>query len=377
MLTPRLTALVRPYSRPRALDRWSRRLLALLVVACSLPAATARAQDDNSADPLRATEYRAQKESATEIFLDSAQPKEARLEAAKNLGYPEAETFAAMLRIGADAETDDEIRWQALQQHRFDDNLLGVVLNILEDPEDGGGELVGDLIENLSRRTTFQLAAPLEQRIRAALRDLLDDPRERVRVAAYRSLVGGHDTVAVNRLVEALNAGDVPIPLDEAISLLDLDGSIYHIRTLRPYLDHADPSVRAQAARALAVDPGSRPQIVELAVDPAAPEEVRLHALRALAREDDAFVDYALALLADPDQPLTIRHAAMKMLAGRLNYRQVEESQQIRFAEMVESLARGSALETKSGEELRQEAEKLLAYLLQAFPAIERHYAFR
>lgn len=379
MHTPRPVEMVRSCSRPRVLDRVSWLLLGLLLVAGSFPADPAQAQEETLDDPESIALYQAQKEAATETFLDPRAPKKARLEAAANLGYPEDETFQAMLRIGADPKADDEIRWQALRQHRFGEGYLDVVLSILEDSEDGGGELVGTLIEDLSRRTTFRLSAPIEQRIRAVLRDLLDDPRERVRVAAYRSLVGGHDTVAVNRLVEALNAGEaeVPIPLAEAIDLLDLDGSIYHIRTLQPYLDHEDSSVQAQAARALAVDPSRRPQIVDLALSRKAPEEVRLHALRALAREDEEFASYAIELVADSEESATIRHAAMKSLVGRMNYREVEASYQIRFAETVELLIDESTLQSKSGELLRREATKLLAYLQEAFPAVERHYALR
>lgn len=379
MHTPRPIATVRSGSRPRPLGRLSRLLLGLLLVAGCLPTESAQAQDAKTADPERAAAYRAQKEAATATFLDPEAPKKARLEAATKLGYPEDETFEAMLRIGADPAADDEIRWQALRQHRFDEDYLDVVLGILEDPEDGGDELVGDLIEDLTRRTISGLPAPIEQRIRAVLRDLLDDPHEQVRVAAYRSLVGGRDTVAVNRLVEALDAGEeeVTIPLAEAIDLLDQDGSIYHIRTLQPYLDHEDASVQARAARALAVDPVSQPRIVDLALDRTTPEEVRLHALRALAREDEAFAGYAIDLVADPEESATIRHAAMKSLTGRMNYRAVDEDHQIRFAETVERLAGDSVLEDGSDEELRREAAKLLAYLQKAFPAVERHYAFR
>ena len=379
MCTPHLTTVVQSGGRPQAFDRCNKLLLGLLLVVSPLFAGLAQAQDEELNDPLHAASYRAQKESASEVFLDPKQPKQARLEAATKLGYPEDQTFESMLRLGADATADDEIRWQALRQHRFDDDFLDVVLSILEDPNDGGGEFVGELIENLSRRTTFKLAAPVEQRIRAVLRDLLDDPHERVRVAAFRSLIGGHDTVAVNRLVEALNAGEdeVPIPLAEAISLIDQDGSIYHIQTLQPYLDHKHPSVQAQAARALVVDPVRRPQIVDLAINAKTPEEVRQHALRALAREDEGFLDYAIELMADRGESVTIRHAAMKALAGRMNYREVEDSQQILFAKTVEEMIDESTLQGKSGEQLRSEAKMLLAYLQKAFPAVELHYDLR
>lgn len=350
--------------------------LLLLLVAGSVLAAPARAQDEPTVDLHTADASLAEKEAATRTFLDPQAPKEARLAAAANLGYPEDETFAAMLRIGADPAVDEDIRRQALLLHRFDEDYLDVVLTILEEPENTGPELVADLVENLSRRTTFRLPAPLEQRIRAVLRDLLDSPHERVRLAAYRSLIGGHDTVGVNRLVDALDAGEaeVPIPLAEAIALLDLNGSIYHIRTLQPYLDHPDPAVQAQAARALAVDPSSQPRIVDLANSRATPEEVRLHALRALAREDEGFAAYAIDLVADREESPAIRYQAMKTLTGRMNYRQVDEGEQIRFAQTVEALAAEPAFETKEGEALQREAKELLGYLREAFPAVRRHY---
>lgn len=365
---------------PAAMNRarpFSRGLpLVLLLVAGSILAAPALAQDETNVDPQRVAAGRAQKEAATRTFLDPQAPKEARLAAAANLGYPEDETFAAMLRIGADRTADDDIRRQALLQHRFDEEYLDVVLSILEDPGNGGAELVADLVEDISRRTTFRLPAPLEQRIRTVLRNLLDAPDERVRRAAYRSLIAGHDTVGVNRLVDALDAGEeeVPIPLAEAIALLDLNGSIYHIRTLQPYLDHPDPAVQARAARALAVDPSSQPRIVDLASSRATPEEVRLHALRALAREDEGFAAYAIDLVADREESPAIRYQAMKTLTGRMNYRTVDEGEQIRFAQTVEALAAEPAFETKEGEALQREAKELLTYLREAFPAVRRHY---
>lgn len=363
----------------------SRLLLGVLLLACAFPAARAQGQGQAGADDeaARAGAYRAAKEAATKIFLDPDQPKAARLEAAAGLGYPEDETFAAMLEIGADSAVDDEIRWAALRHHRFNEGYLEVVLGILGDPDDGGAELVADLIEDLSRRTTFRLPAPIEQKILATLRKLLDDPRQRVRLSAYRVLVAGHDTVAVNRLAESLRQGEapenedsVPIPLDEAIDLLNIDGSVFHVGALRPYLDHEDPRIRAQAAQALAVDPRSRPRIVALATSPEADEEVRLSAIRSLAREDDRFAGYAIELVDNREESPTIRHAAMKAFAGRMNYRQVADEDQIRFAEAVERLlAERELARSEGGRELQGEAKELLAYLQEAFPAIERHYA--
>src|SRR5262249_21518697 len=155
-------------------------------------------------------------------------------------------------------------------------------------PTTGGEKLLANLIEDTSRRTTFTVSAQLRQRIQAALRKLLKDAREPVRLNAYRTLVAVHDPVAVNQLAQSLRkAQDIPVPLAEAIDLLDLDGAVNHIGALRPYLKHKDPRVQGLVARALAIDPRSRPEIVELAKNRNTPLEVRREALRGLARADD------------------------------------------------------------------------------------------
>lgn len=166
----------------------------------------------------------------------------------------------------------------------------------------------------------------------------------------------------------------MPIPLADAIDLLDFDGSVNHIGTLRPYLHHADPQVQAKAVRALAVDPESRPVIVELARSPRAPEEVRLGALRALAREDSQFGSLAIPLVADTREDPRIRYAAMHDFAGRMNYNKTALAEQIRFAQAVEKVAAENGSRTEDGLKLVGSAQELHAYLKQAFPGIRAFY---
>lgn len=329
----------------------------------------------------RPADVEAAKESkakATATFLDSKRPKEERLAAAKNLRYPDDTTFAALLAIGLDRSQDDAIRLEALKHHRYDDKYLDAVLNILRDPQDGGEELDANLVYELNRRTTFTPPAEIRQRIQEVLRKLLEDSRAGVRLSAYRALVANHDPVAVNLLAESLRTKkEVPVPLPEAIDLLDLDGSINHIAALRPYLEHEDQAVQARAARALAVDAESRARIVQLAKESKTPLDVRLQALRALAREDEQFAEYALPILEDAEGDPRVRQAAMQDFAGRMNYNKVEPKIQVRFAEAVEKLAANKVLRTEDARKLQESAEQLHSYLRKAFPEIQKHYEKR
>ncbi len=353
------------------LSPFGRMLLSVAVAACLTPAGSLHAQTA-PADP---EAFGDAKRAATATFLDRGRPQEERLEALTNLGYPDDRTFAALLDLGLDRTQSDAIRWEALRRLQYGNTYLDVVLKILEDPKDGGEELDANLIADLSRRTVVTPPAKIRQRIEAVLRKMLDDKRDKVRLYAYRALVANHDAVALNRLVESLREGQrVPIPLFEAIDLLDEDGSINHIGTLRPYLHHEDPRVRAKAARALAVDPESRPAIVEMARSAGSPEEVRLNALRALAREDSQFASYAIPLVADAGEDPAIRFAAMKDFAGRMNYNRVEAADQVRFAQAVEKLAADKSLRTEAGVKVKEAAQELHSYLRQAFPVIQKLY---
>jgi hypothetical protein len=347
-------------------------LLALAAVVFSAPLLEAQT---TLANP---EAYQRAKRAATATFLDRRRPTAERLEAAKNLRYPDNATFAAMIRIGIDRTQDDAVRREALRRHRYDDRYLDAVLRILNDASDGGPDLDAALVEDVSRRTTFRLPAQIRQRVQNSLRRLLDDRRDPVRLQAYRALVAMHDTIAIERIAESLRTGQgFPVPLPEAINLLDLDGSAKHIVALRPYLTNTDPLVQAQAARALALDPQSRPRIVELARSPRTPRETRLQALRALSREDGQFADYAVGLVQDTKEDPAVRQAAMKSFAGRMNYQKVSPADQIRFAQAVDKLATDRTITTGDGGKIREEAQQLHLYLRKAFPEVQKHYEGR
>ncbi len=313
-----------------------------------------------------------------QIFFDRARPERERLAAVPRIGWPDAKTSEGLLAVGADRRESDAIRLEALKKHRFDDKWLNLVLGILDHPDDGGALLDSGLTEFLNRRATFKLPAEVRQLIQGTWRRLLADRRDAVRLSAYRVLVANHDPVAVNHLSEALRRrGGPPIPLHEAIELLDLDGAINHLGALRPYLQHPDPVVVARAARALSLDSQSRDFIVRLAISANTPEEVRLDALRGLAREDERFGSYAIPLVENVREDGDVRFAAMHSYAGRLNYNRIPEEEQIRFAQAVERIAADQGLRSESASRIRSEARKLLEYLKEAFPAIGRFYANR
>ncbi len=317
------------------------------------------------------------KRRATETFLDSTRPTAERLKAATRLGYPEAATFARLLQVGTNVLEPDTIRLVALKRSRFDDQYLGAVLAIIATPTESE-LLAAGLIQDITRRTTFRQPAELRQRLQGALRDRLSDPRDAVRLWAYRSLVASHDPVAISRLVESLRSGvDIPIPLPDAINLLDLDGPTKHIMTLRPYLHHADAAVQAQAARALAVDQESRPAVVSLASNRQTPNVVRINALRALSREDTAFVEYAVRLMGDSSEVPDIRYASMKAAIGRLNYHQEPAATQISFAQAVVRLVSQRRLLTTDGRDVGREAQGLVPHLCRSFPAMRRSLGSR
>lgn len=351
------------------LPRLGRLLLGAAAIACLAPDGRLQAQTDPQA-------LRAARRAAAATFLDRQRPEAERLAAVEEIGYPDDATAAALLAVGADRSQSDAVRWQALRRVQYGEPYLATVLAILRSPQDGGEELDANLIKDLSQKTAFTIPPLHQQRIQTVERQLLGDRRDKVRLYAYRALVANHDQVALNQLVDSLRRGqNVPIPLPDAIELLDDDGAANYIGVLRPYLGNRNPQVQARAARALALDPESRPKIVELARNPGSPEEVRLNALRGLAREDGRFASYAIPIVEDPQEDPDVRYAAMHSFVGRLNYAPVDPADQVRFAQAVEKLAGDQRLATSErGAEVREGARQLHLYLKQAFPEIKKHY---
>jgi hypothetical protein len=346
-------------------------LLGAATVLCLMPFDPAHAQPT----PADVQAMRAARASATAVFLDRARPKAERLAAAAKLGYPEKATVPSLLAIGQDRNEDDAIRLAALTHHPYDRKYLETVLKILNDPRDGSEELDAKLVEDLSRRTTFKLPASILQSIAAAYRGLLDDPRDKVRIAAYRASVANHDPMAIDRLSESLRRGrDFPVPLSEAIDLLDQDGSVKYIGVLRPYLTSTDAQAQAKAVRALAIDPQSRPKIVEIATDARAPAVVRINALRGLARDDKQFADYAIPMIESSNTEPTVRDAAVHSLAGRMNYKPLDAATQVRFARAVEKFSKERSTATEEGRKAQEGAKELHLQMRRTMPAVQKAY---
>ena len=330
----------------------------------------------NEADTKALKELR---RAAAATFLDRNQPIEKRLAAAKNLGFPDDKTAAELLKIAADTGQDDRIRFEALRNHRYDEDYLKIVLDILGDAKNGDEDLDANLIEDLSRKSTFARIPEHRGRVQTALRSLLDDPRERVRLYAYRTLVALHDSVAIGRLDRSLRERqNVPIPLVDAVDQMDIDGAVNHIVALRPYLDDADPKVQGRVAQALAVDPQSRPKIVALATNRETPAEVRTLAFRALAREDQQFAQYALPILDQNQEDEKVRNEILRAFAGRMNYQAVDPAEQVRFAQAVEKIAgaENNAV-TDAARQTKSDAQELFTHLRKTFPEIRKFYENR
>lgn len=320
---------------------------------------------------------RLNKQIATNTFFDKSKSRNDRLNAIKQMGYPEEATFNRLISFAKDKSEDKDIRLAALKTHRYDDAYFNTVLSILSDPTEPASLKAG-LIRDIGQRTTFTMPAEMRQRLQSGLRARLDDPDQNVRLAAYRVLVSSHDIVAIDKLVESLRQGsNFTIPLEDGIDLLDVDGSSKHLTTLRPFLNNPNPKVQAQASRALANDPQSRKAVVELATNKKTNKETRKNALRGLAREDENFMQYAINIILDVQESADIRYEAMKNGMGRINYQHEPDTVQIRFAQAIERVAGGRPARTSDGKELTAEAKLLIAHLQKYFPAIGRFYRLR
>jgi len=337
---------------------------------CFLTSFTMCAQKDTQT-------IRKEKELSANIFIDKLKTKKERLKALNDMGYPLNETFEKLIAIASDKGEDGDIRLAALKKHKYDDAYFGLVTTILSDPSEDEN-LVAGLIENIGRRTTFRLPTEDWQKLQSTLRNRLDDPNENVRLASYRILASSHDILAIDKLVEGLrNGNDIPIPLEDAIELLEIDGPAKHLVTLRPYLNHENPEVRAMVARSLANDPQSKDEIRKIAQGNDDQIEIRKKALRGLSRDDEQFMEYAIELMLNRNENADIRYAAMENGMRRMNYKDVPNDEQIQFALAVESVSLSRSVRTSEGKDLGAEAKRLLAHLKQNFPIIGRYYKFR
>ena len=317
------------------------------------------------------------KQTATNTFFNKSKSRNDRLNAIKKMGYPEDETLNKLISLAKDKSEDKDIRLAALKKHIYDEAYFNTIMEILTDAAEPASLKAG-LIKDIGQRTTFRMPSEMRQKLQSTLRLNLDDPDESVRLAAFRVLVSAHDITAIDKIVESLRRGTgVPIPIEDAIELLDVDGSGKHLTTLRPYLDNPNPKVQAQAARALANDPESRKKIVALATNNKTDKDTRKNALRGLSREDGNFMQYAINIILNTQESADIRYQAMKDAMGRLNYHPEPDTVKIQFAQAIEKVATGRPARTSDGKELTAEAKLLLPHLRKTFPAINRFYRLR
>jgi hypothetical protein len=188
-----------------------------------------------------------------------------------------------------------------------------------------------------------------------------------VRVNAFRALAPTNDAVAIELLGDSVREGtDGPVPLAEAIDLLDLAGSTGHLSLLRPLLDHPDLEVQMQAVKALGVDPASHDAIIAILEDRGRPTALRVQALRGLKRSDPGFVARAVRLIDDRSEAVEVREAALHYAVGYLNYHQVPAADQAALARAVERMAQ---TEPELMRRYDSTPAAILDYLRRHFPA--------
>ncbi|MFL6196627.1 MAG: tyrosinase family protein [Thermoanaerobaculia bacterium] len=248
--------------------------------------------------------------------------------APKPLFQPEAVQAAAppseavpLGRLLADREQPDEIRVAALRRLVNQDAAAAVdrALQILGNPQDGGGELDAEAVDLLNVQMMFtDEGTQRHGEIHAALRKALTDPRRLVRVTALRNLATHGDPDVVKVLTDSLARPEgAPFAPAEAIRTLTVAGIGDNAAAVRPYLDSPDPDTRAAAVTALLADPVSQPRIVAMIADASQPLEVREAAVAALARGVPGAAEAVTALLADPATDPRLRARAEAAVAFR------------------------------------------------------------
>jgi len=249
--------------------------------------------------------------------------------ALKAAAAPAAAT--ALARVLADREQSDELRILALERLHDADvrQAIDRALALLRDPQDGSAELDVEALELLDTEAMFtQEGSERHDEIHGVLRQALADPRRPVRMAAMASLAPMGDGEALRLLEESLRhpAGSPFVPLD-AIRMLTLVGIGERAALVRPFLDDADPEVRAAAVQALLGDAASGPRIVRAIGDRGEATAVRDVAIGALPRGVPGAAEAVLALLLDADADPTLRARAASAVAFRLRAPEASEAE--------------------------------------------------
>jgi hypothetical protein len=120
--------------------------------------------------------------------------------------------------------------------------------------------------------------------------------------------IGGDDE-AVDRLTTQLRekSNATPFSLDEAIGYLSIDQPQAHYDVIRPYIDAEDEKTLAAAVRALGQDEQSQGKIREYFTGASKSSAVRTVASKVLARYDETYPSYALAIVKNDKQGDALR----------------------------------------------------------------------
>jgi HEAT repeat protein len=194
-------------------------------------------------------------------------------------------------------------------------------LQLLRDPQDGGGQLDAEAVALLNVQMMFtDEGTKRHGEIHAALQAALTDSRRLVRLAAMSGLASHRDPQAIRLLVDSLTRPENALfaPAD-AIRTLTVSGLAEHVAVVRPYLDSPDPDVRAAAVTALLGDTASQPRIVRMIGDSSETFEVREAAIEALTRGVPGAAQAVTALLADPAIDFRLRDRASAAVEFRLS----------------------------------------------------------
>jgi len=252
------------------------------------------------------------------MVLDAQRPLAERIEAGKLLRLAQVDDRQAKSLLGVLGTPTEQtpLRSQALRtlQDLPASVWVGAASDVLKPSSGADPSLQLESIRALSNELMFGRDGHHRQHaIADVLRRSLESDHVGVRVAALRTLAPMADAQAIATAATALQAGpEGRIPPASAIQALVASGkALEYTASIRPYLAHRDPTVRAAAASALALDPQSRGPLLDLITSKAQPYEVRSVAIENLAAGAYGLLPGVLSVAANPQESSRLRAEAL------------------------------------------------------------------
>ncbi len=306
----------------------------------------------------------------SKVFTDRNQPKEMRLKALKSTIGEKQQVRGKIFPLIQNAQEDEDVRLEATRQVPLDKKLLDTSDQILNNPRGGTVNFKVKLLTEMARRATVEKNETAKQQVITWARKNLTTHMDKLRLTSFQLLVSSGDKEAAKQLADSLiGRGKPAVPLADALQLLNLYGSSRHLKAFRPFVDHADVKVRAAAVEGLSEDRQSRGKIMEILMSPQIPFEVREAALVPMAKNDSGFPRIAMKILGNSQETDKFRRAVIKAMVGRMNYKKVSESDQVRFARMVETIVKQ---QKPTRAIIREPYSEVLDYLKANFPAVKK-----